>query len=130
METKHTAGPWFTNSFQPNEDCTHWAVHAERHATACCCENPLIAEVFPVGDDGKEGDESHKNALLIAAAPDLLTACQAMARVDIGGEIPWVHNAALTQDIEALRAICLAYCSVWNNKIIPAIARATDTKGP
>ncbi len=42
--------------------------------------------------------------------------------------VPWVHNAAITNDIEALRAIALAY-SEWNNTIcLPALAVADDAQ--
>lgn len=40
-------------------------------------------------------------------------------RVDRGGKIPWVHNAALNPDIEKLRAICLAFVDVWNALGVP-----------
>ena len=59
-------------------------------------------------------------AKLIAAAPDLLGACQALHE-----RIPWVHNAAITDDIEALKSIALAYAEAWNTLILPAIAKAT-----
>lgn len=57
-------------------------------------------------------------------AVELLVACKALENVDRGGRIPWVHNAAITNDIEALRAIAIAFCNVWNNAMVPAIARA------
>lgn len=37
------------------------------------------------------------------------------------GNFDWVHNAAITQDIEALRKICLQYSEWWNNRACPAI---------
>lgn len=37
----------------------------------------------------------------------------------------WVHNAAITDDIEALRRICLAYAAWWNEQALPVIALAT-----
>lgn len=63
--------------------------------------------------------ELDANARLIAAAPDLLNACVAM-----GEKVPWVHNAGVTEDIEALRAVCLAYADVWNNLMSQAIDKA------
>jgi hypothetical protein len=33
----------------------------------------------------------------------------------------WVHNAAITNDIEALRRICLYYSTWWNDTAWPAI---------
>lgn len=62
-------------------------------------------------------------ALAFKAAPAMLAALEAGHP---GGShaIPWVHNAAITGDIEALRRICLAYAR-WNNEVIlPAIAAA------
>ena len=56
--------------------------------------------------------------------PQLLAACRAMDSTDRGGQIPWVHNAADTNDIEALRAICIAQADVWNSMMLPAIAAA------
>ena len=66
-------------------------------------------------------------ASLIRAAPDLLAACKMMASPGCSGcrgRVPWVHNAALTSDIEPLRKICLAFANVWNNYMWPAIAKA------
>jgi hypothetical protein len=36
----------------------------------------------------------------------------------------WVHNAAITNDIEALRRIALEQCDWWNNLAWPAIEQA------
>jgi hypothetical protein len=36
----------------------------------------------------------------------------------------WVANAALTDDIEALRNICLYHADWWNNRAWPAIVKA------
>ena len=36
----------------------------------------------------------------------------------------WVHNAAITNDIEALRRIALWYSHFWNNQAMPALAKA------
>jgi hypothetical protein len=33
----------------------------------------------------------------------------------------WVHNAAITQDIEALRKIALYHAKWWNGEAFPAI---------
>jgi hypothetical protein len=57
-------------------------------------------------------------AKAMAAAPELLEA------LELAGGFPWVHNAAITNDIEALRAICLSYGAWWNHKAMPAIAKA------
>jgi hypothetical protein len=45
------------------------------------------------------------------AAQDMLEALRATQ------SFPWVHNAAITNDIEALRRICLAY-AWWNNSVL------------
>lgn len=63
---------------------------------------------------------------IVLAAPDLLAACQRLdRRPEHGGTVPWKDNAAITDDIEALRAICLAFADAWNNHVMPAIAKAT-----
>ena len=56
---------------------------------------------------------------------DLLTACKSLGDVRSGGMIPWVHNAGITNDIEKLRAICLAHAKAWNELVSPAISKAT-----
>lgn len=53
--------------------------------------------------------------------PDLLLALKATRT------FPWVHNAAITSDIEALRKICLAY-SEWNNTILAPLLQAIEGK--
>lgn len=40
----------------------------------------------------------------------------------------WVHNAAITDDIEALRKICLAYAAWWNEQALPVIEQTTGQK--
>ncbi|MCB9957155.1 MAG: hypothetical protein H6843_00925 [Rhodospirillaceae bacterium] len=55
---------------------------------------------------------------LCDAAPELLAVLKEARTV------PWVHNAAITDDIEALRAICLAYSDWWNRKALPVIEKA------
>jgi len=37
--------------------------------------------------------------------------------------VGWVHNVAITGDIEALRRICLAYCGWWNHMALPLIGK-------
>ena len=57
-------------------------------------------------------------AVLFAASPALLRALEA-------AQCPhWVHNVAHTDDIEALRRICLHYGRWWNDQALPAIAEA------
>lgn len=57
-------------------------------------------------------------AALFAASPEMLRVLEAAQQID------WVHNAAITDDIEALRKICLAYAAWWNQKALPVIAQA------
>ncbi len=40
------------------------------------------------------------------------------------GHLDWVLNPAITQDIEALRKICLQYAAWWNDRARPALDRA------
>ena len=56
---------------------------------------------------------------------ELFRACQRLESLNRGGTIPWVYNAAHTRDIEALRAICLAFADVWNNYMGPAMETVT-----
>lgn len=70
METKHTPGPWLYNDTTAQVHPPHSATIAE------VCNHDLNREA---------------NARLIAAAPELLEACVAMAEwVDAHGEIVFV----------------------------------------
>jgi hypothetical protein len=40
----------------------------------------------------------------------------------------WVANAAITNDIEAFRRICLEHADWWNNVAWPALAAASVTE--
>jgi hypothetical protein len=42
------------------------------------------------------------------------------------GDVPWVHNAAITSEIDALRAICLAYSQWWNATALPLLERIDE----
>jgi hypothetical protein len=51
------------------------------------------------------------------ARKQTVTATEAMiAMVELNASIPWVNNAGITDDIEALRKICLAYMH-WHNTV-------------
>ncbi|WP_165063997.1 hypothetical protein [Paludisphaera rhizosphaerae] len=77
-----------------------------------------IAEVERWNESGVEAElEAEANARLFAAAPDLLNALEA------GRSRKWVHNAAITQDIEALRRIALEHADWWNIIAMPLIER-------
>lgn len=99
MPNKHTPAPWRV-ILAPTQIVTG---------------NKVVANINKACIDF---DESQANARLIASAPELLEA------LELAGGFPWVHNAAITNDIEALRAICLSYSTWWNNKAMPAIAKA------
>jgi hypothetical protein len=112
----HTPGPWSIATNKTAPLCDEYTTVESESADA------HVAFVF---------SDAHADARLIAAAPDLLEACKMMAGIGTvddgkptGGTIPWVHNAGITMDIEKLRAICLAFCDVWNNHMLPAIAAA------
>ncbi len=62
--SKHTPGPWFCE----NGD-NRWTIWDDE-GMACICDVHA----------GIEPDPSEANARLIAAAPDLLAACEALAR--------------------------------------------------
>jgi hypothetical protein len=60
------------------------------------------------------GDEARR---ICDNAEDMLKALEAAYSKD------WVHNAAVTADIEALRKICLAHADWWNNAASPLIRK-------
>lgn len=118
-----------------------WTVDTRHHVHAIICqptrkgEHPEVAFIEvsacqfpgqPKGDlsagsiTAQQRDQAEllANARLIAAAPKLLEALES-------AQCPcWVHNAALTNDIEKLRAIALWF-GKWNNDVrVPAIAKA------
>lgn len=67
METKHTPGPWFPGGEpEPMGNCL---------AKSVCASGSFIAEVLFKDDDDAEAEA---NARLIAAAPELLTALEAI----------------------------------------------------
>ena len=83
------------------------------------------------GEDGCENEVYDRGYLARAAAQDMLAALFARGphgprRPDPGG----VHNAGITKDIEALRAICLVFCRVWNDEIVPVLQKATGMENP
>lgn len=53
-------------------------------------------------------------------APELLEALRE------AGAFDWVHNAAITGDIVALRRLCLQYADWWNRRAAPLIAKAGE----
>jgi len=53
-----------------------------------------------------------------------LFATQMLEALEAGQSRNWVANAGITDDIEALRRICLAHADWWNNIAWPLIAKA------
>ena len=67
MEAKHTPGPWIA---EPEEASEHRGI-------AICAADAILATILP--EDDREADaEDWANARLIAAAPDLLAALEAV----------------------------------------------------
>lgn len=108
----HTLGPWAI--WCPSHE--GWRV-VQRDDKSKCIAVVTDGRSLPCGAD--YGDmEARANARLLAAAPDLLAALESATCP------PWVHNAANTQDIEALRAVAVWFGD-WNNKVrLPAIGKA------
>lgn len=96
--SQRTPGPWDFGKL--GNDADQWSVFDE------------------AGRDIGLSYHGEANAQLIAAAPEMLAA------LEKGQGEKWVHNAANTQDIEALRAICLEFSDWWNNEAAPAITKA------
>lgn len=100
-QTKHTAGPWQvkqgTNGF-----CKTWQVAFESpdNAQTIADCGAIVNEVY-AGDTehyvGAKVNTNHEaNARLIAAAPELLEACQAVADCDANeedwGKLEWLED--------------------------------------
>lgn len=103
-QKQHTPGPW---TYDPKTGLIGYDQSDDL--------SPVVAAHQP---HALTSDEQLANFYLIAAAPEMLAALEA------AHNFPWVANTAHTDDIEALRATCLAY-SEWNNKVvIPLVAKA------
>jgi len=86
METsKHTPGPWHTNSKDPWES----EVLSERGGIIAEC-NTDNTEELPNETESQEDDRCAANARLMAAAPDLLAALKGL--VDVIDEC-WIESA-------------------------------------
>ena len=98
---KHTQGPWGVNKYRATQDTENHVVQARANDDG----RPVtVATVYPVSDDGQEGGESHANALLIAAAPDMWRALQVFTLTPLIAE--WLRVAdpkALEQAERAIR---------------------------
>ena len=121
--TKHTPGPWKVS--QPS----YWI-----NAPHCCERGPMhVADARGWGHLTGKGHGAHgmeakeaiaiqeANAKLIAAAPDLLAACQAMAEWDAAeNQLPPYDS-----DNGASFDQCMALCRDAFDKARAAIAKAT-----
>lgn len=67
---KHTPGPWDVREFRV------FAVKNDRTVASC-------GQYFNNQDEGANYDENCANARLIAAAPELLAACEQLIRAEI-----------------------------------------------
>ena len=65
---KHTPGPWAISRYPVSEDIYHHAIFAK---AADDGRTVTVATITPISDDGQAGGESHHNARLIAAAPEM-----------------------------------------------------------
>ena len=75
---KHTPGPWVCSRYQATTDTHHHAIFARASDDG---RTVTVATVYPVGDDGQPQAESHQNARVIAAAPDLAEALAECLRI-------------------------------------------------
>lgn len=85
--TKHTAGPWKYNG---NKVVTNGQIESDR-TFGYGCQDDFICDL----DDGEyhnysNSDEMNANGYLIAAAPDLLAACE--IALQFCGEYPEVYD--------------------------------------
>jgi len=73
-------------------------------------------------NENQSAEYQEQIARLFAASGEMFTILKEAGKVD------WVHNAALTHDIEALRKICLRYCAWWNDRALPILERIGHDK--
>ena len=79
-------------------------------------DGKLIADDIPLDDFFLRGG-GDSDRRLCENAEDMLKALEA------GHSKDWVHNAGITDDIEALRKICMAHADWWNNIALPLIEK-------
>ena len=84
METKHTPGPWWYDLDPKYID-----------SLAIRASVQIVATVWGTEQEGEAGQENQNNARLIAAAPELLEAAQALVShlSDMEGG-KWLRNRA------------------------------------
>lgn len=114
-ETKaHTPGPWIVQSSTPTDSGhDHHAIIADHGGDNRLPDHPVVASVIPyVSTDGARRAQE-ANARLIAAAPELLEACEeitALASDSDAGHIGFADALALIRALseEARAAIAKA----------------------
>jgi hypothetical protein len=85
------------------------------------CEGENLAALVDV-----DGDTDYLQTRIIDFEPTILrTHVDEILKVlEAGQSKDWVANAGITNDIEALRKICLAHADWWNDLAWPLIAKA------
>ena len=95
---EHTPGPWSVGFYEPTENFRKIAQHA------CVCDPKTMMLIAICGP--AEDEQSQKDADFIAAAPDLLAACEEML-YHITHSMDCTHGNGFTYDycpVEKLRA--------------------------
>ena len=105
--TKHTPGPWIV-CVVDGEDRGYFSIEQDREALGGD-EPSTIGEVYTSGE-GIDMADGEANAALIAAAPDLLAACEAALSFGEGhpDRTPGWHDARLTTQLTLRAAIAKA----------------------
>lgn len=96
----HTPGPWVVNNFEPTTYGADWVDGPDRRVIADC------SHIVARGPHGYsldvDPDEIAANAHLIAAAPDLLSACK-MALVSLRERKSFIDMPERRGDTEFVR---------------------------
>lgn len=91
MATKHTPGPWNLTRFPSNNDNSPAFFRIDAKTT-------LFLDLYECADGFVEG-ENEANAHLIAAAPELLAACQVFIAYDESNCTDDLHSWANLKDM-------------------------------
>ena len=83
------------------------------------CDGENLAALIDV-----DGDTEYLKSRTVDFEPTVLRAHaeEALKALEAGRSKDWVANAGITNDIEALRKICLAHADWWNNIAWPRFA--------
>lgn len=115
---EHTPGPWKHNATKPFTDFTGKKHHGLASAVWANEETPICTTSFSVGKYNEVDPQTqHANARLIAAAPDLLLALQAMLEAAADVEANWERGDLA----EAVSGLCFDA-----EQARAAIAKATE----